>query len=84
MSECMTRRRFICMTGLLAAGVACVGCAAATAQGAPSATAPSAGSGNATLQRACPKGIVNDPYPGRCRDYRDDDHDGYCDYSVSA
>jgi hypothetical protein len=31
---------------------------------------------------ACPFGIVNDPYPGRCRRYRDSDGDEFCDYSV--
>ncbi len=31
---------------------------------------------------ACPKGLVNDPYPGRCRHYVDRDGDGICDLSV--
>ena len=31
---------------------------------------------------ACPRGMVNDPYPGRCRHYVDADGDGFCDYSV--
>lgn len=31
---------------------------------------------------ACPFGVVHDPYPGRCRFYRDADGDGICDYSV--
>ena len=31
---------------------------------------------------ACPKGLINDPYPGRCRYYIDQDGDGFCDYSV--
>ncbi len=37
-----------------------------------------------TVTRAigrCPKGLVNDPYPGRCRHYIDLDGDGICDYS---
>ncbi len=33
---------------------------------------------------ACPFGIVNDPYPGRCRHYRDSNGDGLCDYSVAG
>jgi hypothetical protein len=33
---------------------------------------------------ACPFGVVNDPYPGRCRHYRDSNGDGYCDYSVAG
>lgn len=31
---------------------------------------------------ACPFGVVNDPYPGRCRHYRDSNGDDMCDYSV--
>jgi hypothetical protein len=33
---------------------------------------------------ACPFGLVDDPYPGRCRHYRDSNGDGYCDYSVAG
>jgi len=33
---------------------------------------------------ACPFGLVNDPYPGRCRHYRDSNGDGICDYSVTG
>lgn len=35
----------------------------------------------ANLQRACPFGLVNDPYPGQCRLYVDEDGDGFCDLS---
>lgn len=31
---------------------------------------------------ACPRGLVNDPYPGRCRNYTDRNGDSICDYSV--
>ena len=31
----------------------------------------------------CPKGLVNDPYPGRCGRYVDTDDDGICDLSQS-
>lgn len=31
---------------------------------------------------SCPRGLVNDPYPGRCRLYVDRDNDGLCDHSV--
>jgi hypothetical protein len=31
---------------------------------------------------ACPRGLVNDPYPGQCRNYTDSNGDGICDYSV--
>ena len=29
----------------------------------------------------CPKGLVNDPYPGACRRYEDTNGDGICDLS---
>jgi len=29
----------------------------------------------------CPKGLVNDPYPGSCGRYVDTNGDGYCDHS---
>jgi hypothetical protein len=35
-----------------------------------------------TFTVACPFGIVNDPYPGKCRRYVDRDGDGICDLSV--
>ena len=31
----------------------------------------------------CPKGLVNDPYPGACRQYVDTNSDGICDLSQS-
>lgn len=31
---------------------------------------------------ACPRGVVNDPFPGRCRHYTDGDGDRFCDYSI--
>ena len=31
---------------------------------------------------ACPRGLVNDPYPGKCRHCVDTTGDGFCDYSV--
>ena len=31
----------------------------------------------------CPKGLVNDPYPGACRRYVDTNNDGICDLSQS-
>ena len=37
-----------------------------------------------TLTVACRKGWLNDPYPGRCRDYVDLDGDGFCDKSIAG
>jgi hypothetical protein len=42
----------------------------------PGATSPQAS------RVACPFGLVNDPYPGRCRRYIDRDGDGICDLSI--
>ena len=33
---------------------------------------------------ACPRGLVNDPYAGRCHHYVDTTGDGFCDYSVQV
>lgn len=32
----------------------------------------------------CPKGLVDDPYPGECSKYIDTDNDGICDHSQPA
>ena len=32
----------------------------------------------------CPKGLVDDPYPGECARYIDTDNDGICDHSQPA
>ena len=32
----------------------------------------------------CPKGLVNDPYPGSCSRYIDTDGNGICDHSEPA
>jgi len=33
---------------------------------------------------ACPRRLINDPYPGQCHHYVDTTGDGFCDYSVPA
>ena len=38
----------------------------------------------ATILTACPLGLVNDPYPGECRRYVDNDRNGICDLSEPA
>jgi hypothetical protein len=89
----LTRRRVLSMgcatafTSVLAAGTALV-------TGADALRADSAGGSGSALTDAaeesersrggvtCRFGIVNDPYPGRCRRYADRGRDGICDYSV--
>ena len=51
---------------------------AASATGAAEAAAKVAG---ASLTRACPFGLRDDPYPGECHLYVDADGDGICDLS---
>ncbi|MFH0876306.1 MAG: hypothetical protein V1859_10295 [archaeon] len=36
---------------------------------------------NEQVQPSCPKGLVNDPYPGRCNLYIDQNSDNICDLS---
>lgn len=67
-----TRRRFMVLVGAAAAGAACAGCAGAAAE---------AGATTSTSGTRCPKGLVNDPYPGQCRSYRDTNGNGICDLS---
>lgn len=86
----VSRRALLIAGGAVAvaAGLAAAGYRAiAGAEGQPggvvqesSSTAGTARSGGV----ACPKGLVNDPYPGRCRHYVDADGDGICDYSVAG
>jgi len=33
------------------------------------------------VRSACPRGLVNDPYPGKCRRYVDNNGNGICDLS---
>ncbi len=43
-----------------------------------------AGDAIQVIQRACPFGLLNDPYPGECNLYVDADKDGICDLSQSG
>lgn len=45
---------------------------------------PSIALAASSVWNSCPKGKVNDPYPGDCRDYIDTNKDGICDRSQSA
>ena len=40
--------------------------------------------GTALAWDDCPKGLVDDPYPGECARYVDTDNDGICDHSQPA
>lgn len=80
-------------TGVIAAGCALLARTrhTDTEQGSPTpdpgtVEPASAGEPEQSVQQpggvACPRGIVDDPYPGRCRHYTDRNGDGICDYSV--
>lgn len=59
----------------------------ATATAEPTATATAIPTVAPTVQRVttrCPRGMVNDPYPGRCRHYVDKNGNGICDLSETA
>jgi hypothetical protein len=55
-----------------------------------SAGAPAAGGANPGVAddggsvARCPLGLREDPYPGQCAHYVDDDGDGYCDLALGA
>jgi hypothetical protein len=58
----------------------------AAAPASPTATtaSPTATTASVTAQivrSACPRGLINDPYPGRCRRYVDRNGNGICDLS---
>jgi|GEM_PF-902397 len=53
----------------------------ATATVAPSPTPSAMPTGEVAMCVKCPRGLVNDPYPGRCRAYVDRNGNGICDNS---
>jgi hypothetical protein len=81
----LSRRAFLVFGGAatVVAGAALAGYKAMFANAAEASQSDS--QTTATVQEAgvaCPRNLVNDPYPGRCRLYIDADGDGICDYSV--
>lgn len=91
----MSRRAFLALGGIVAVGAGLVAAGyqvlvhAASPDSLYSGTntddSPFGGSNTDTAQAsgvACPRGLVNDPYPGQCRHYVDSNGDGICDYSV--
>jgi hypothetical protein len=78
----MNRRRFLYLGGLaLGAGILGAGYKAAANHWSTTSTPNSVNDTSACV--TCPKGLVNDPYPGRCHLYIDTNGDGFCDYSTS-
>jgi hypothetical protein len=90
------RRRFLRLGGLIATGAVLVACGQSSGDGTavsqvpaalPTLTAPPAASSTAARSGtqvpgvACRTGIVNDPFPGHCRHYVDQNGNGYCDLS---
>jgi hypothetical protein len=84
----LSRRAFL-VTGGAVATVAAVMVAGHKAMAGGSAVEAQENSSQQTAAHedqsvACPLGLINDPYPGRCKHYRDSDGDGICDYSVAG
>jgi hypothetical protein len=96
----MSRRAFLtaagttaAAAGLLVAATAVFGTDSAeassteqedTSSAEASSTAPQVSSTSQGGTFACPRGLVNDPYPGKCHHYVDTTGDGFCDYSVAG
>lgn len=93
----MTRRRFLVLGGSALLATVLSGClkdnrtvtdadtvnVTPVSPGAPvTATATAAPTTSPTRAASrCPRGLINDPYPGSCRHYIDSNHNGLCDYS---
>jgi hypothetical protein len=86
MGTTMSRRAFLILGGaaMVAAGLVVTGYKAVFGTSAAETRQDdSLADGMEQLGRvACPRGLVNDPYPGKCRRYMDRNGDGICDYSV--
>lgn len=57
--------------------------AAATANPMAAAVSPTATTVpvQQNVRSACPRGLINDPYPGKCKRYVDNNGNGICDLS---
>jgi hypothetical protein len=82
----LSRRAFLAFGGTATAVIVAAAVGSQVTRGANPVDAGESDTQIAATQQeggvACPFGLVNDPYPGRCRHYRDSIGDGYCDYSV--
>jgi hypothetical protein len=82
----VSRRAFLALggvtavaTGLILAGLKAIANSSVAEAAQNSSLSARTASGSSVT---CPRGLVNDPYPGQCRHYVDSDGDGICDYSV--
>jgi hypothetical protein len=78
----MSRRAFLQLGGIAAVTTGLVVASLRLFAGRDVVEAGDDGGDLATGSVACPLGLVNDPYPGRCRSYEDSTGDGICDLSV--
>ena len=79
----LSRRRFLLIGCSAATALACGGLwvkERREAEASKGALADGGLGGETTT--ACPRGLVNDPYPGQCTLYTDTNGDGYCDFST--
>ena len=79
----LSRRRFLLIGCSAATALACGGLWVKERREAEASkgTLADGGLGGETAT-ACPRGLVNDPYPGQCTLYTDTNGDGYCDFST--
>ena len=84
----MSRRAFLALSGAAAAvtGLAVAGYKLVSDPGTAVASQDSVADAvsDQSVGVACPSGLVDDPYPGRCHRYVDSNGDGVCDYSVAG
>jgi hypothetical protein len=82
----LSRRAFLAFAGTAAVVTGAIAAGYKAIIDADPAEASQSGNQLAAAQQeggvACPFGLINDPYPGRCRHYVDSNGDGICDYSV--
>jgi hypothetical protein len=76
----MSRRTFLALGGTTAVATGLLVAGKAVLDAAPAEVSSTTQGGRV----ACPRGLVNDPYPGKCKHYVDTTGDGFCDYSVSG
>jgi hypothetical protein len=80
-----SRRTFLALGGAAAVAAGLLVAGRAVLDAAPAEVRSTTSETSSTTQRgrvACPRGLVNDPYPGKCKHYVDTTGDGFCDYSV--
>lgn len=83
----LSRRTFLALGGATAIATSLLVAGKAVFDAASAEVSSTTFEASSTMREgsvACPRGLVNDPYPGKCKHYVDTTGDGFCDYSVSG